>query len=39
VFGTGLTLYVVPAMYSYMTHDLTAEERALHAEEGAAASS
>jgi len=37
--GTGLTLYVVPAMYSYMTHDLTAEERALHAEESAATAS
>jgi multidrug efflux pump len=37
LFGTGLTLYVVPAVYSYLTHELSAEERALHAEEGVAA--
>ena len=36
--GTGLTLYVVPAVYSYLTHELSAEERALHAEEGVATS-
>ena len=32
--GTGMTLYVVPAIYSYLTREITAEERALHAEEG-----
>ena len=31
LFGTGLTLYVVPAVYSYLTREITAEERALHA--------
>ena len=31
LFGTGLTLYVVPAVYSYLTHELSAQERALHA--------
>jgi multidrug efflux pump len=38
VFGTGLTLYVVPAVYSYLTREITAEERALHAGEKVAAS-
>jgi multidrug efflux pump len=33
--GTGLTLYVVPAVYTYVTRELTAEERSLH--KGAAA--
>ncbi|MCG6927952.1 MAG: efflux RND transporter permease subunit [Acidobacteria bacterium] len=36
--GTGLTLYVVPAVYSYLTHELSAQERALHAAEDVAAS-
>jgi multidrug efflux pump len=36
--GTGMTLYVVPAIYSYLTHELSAEQRALHAEEGVAVS-
>jgi Cu/Ag efflux pump CusA len=31
VVGTGLTLYVVPAMYTYLTREITAEERQLHA--------
>jgi multidrug efflux pump len=35
--GTGLTLYVVPAVYSYLTREITAEERVLHAGEGVAA--
>jgi multidrug efflux pump len=35
--GTGLTLYVVPAVYSYLTRELTEEERTLHAGEGVAA--
>ena len=29
--GTALTLYVVPAVYSYLTKEITAEERQLHA--------
>ena len=29
--GTVLTLYVVPAVYSYLTREITAEERQLHA--------
>jgi multidrug efflux pump len=29
--GTGLTLYVVPAIYSYLTREISAEERQLHA--------
>jgi multidrug efflux pump len=37
LFGTGLTLYVVPAVYSYLTREITAEERALHAGEKAVA--
>ena len=35
--GTGLTLYVVPAVYSYLTREITVEERALHAGEEAVA--
>jgi len=35
--GTGLTLYVVPAIYSLLTRELTAEERQLHAASGLAA--
>jgi len=31
--GTALTLYVVPCMYSYLTHALSARERQLHAAE------
>ena len=31
-------VYVVPAVYTYLTHELSAQERALHAEEGVAAS-
>ena len=31
LFGTGLTLYVVPAVYTYLTREITAQERALHA--------
>jgi multidrug efflux pump len=38
VFGTGLTLYVVPAVYTYLTREITAEERALHAGERVAPS-
>jgi multidrug efflux pump len=37
LFGTGLTLYVVPAVYSYLTREITVEERALHAGEEAVA--
>jgi multidrug efflux pump len=37
LFGTGLTLYVVPAVYTYFTREITAEERALHAGEAAVA--
>jgi multidrug efflux pump len=36
--GTGLTLYVVPAIYTYLTREITAEERQLHAGEEAVAS-
>jgi len=39
VLGTGLTLYVVPAFYSYLTREITAEERVLHAGEEAPAGS
>jgi multidrug efflux pump len=31
--GTGLTLYVVPAVYTFLTREITAEERQLHAGE------
>jgi multidrug efflux pump len=32
--GTGLTLYVVPAVYTFLTREISAEERQLHAGEG-----
>jgi multidrug efflux pump len=31
--GTALTLFVVPAIYSYVTRDITEQERQLHADE------
>lgn len=37
--GTGMTLYVVPAIYSYLTREITAEERELHAGEATTAGS
>jgi multidrug efflux pump len=32
IIGTFLTLFVVPAVYTYLTHPLSAGERRLHAE-------
>ena len=32
IIGTFLTLFVVPAVYTYLTHPLSADERRLHAE-------